>query len=163
MKFGLSATTRRPGECFLVKPDGRIAIFVSQHHADDVESASSGFIATQPLHIASCDRNDVQLLGCIDGHLRRHEAWVRMCLHFYEAKYASVPSDQVDLTSTMGRTEVLRDDTIALVSEVEVRFHLAATGRDKVLRIFSAKTPGRNVQEPRDESSEVEHIRLGNC
>ena len=81
-----------------------------------------------------------------------------MGLDFDEAKYASVPSDQVDLTSTMGCAEILRDDTIALILKMEVRFHLAPAGRHKVLWIFSAKTQGSGSPGTAREPGEAEHI-----
>ena len=124
-----------------------LPLVVSQHDADDIKSTSGTPITRQSPDVAPRDRQDVQPFVGINCHLRRHEARLRVGLDFDEAKYAMVPSDQVDLASVVRRAEVLRDNTIALVPKIEVGFHLAAASGHEMFGRRLAEMAGRISKE----------------
>jgi hypothetical protein len=146
MTLTLRMTARLPRVRSFIQPDCELAVFISQYDADNVEAASGSSIARQAPHVTLRDRQDVHFLGGIDGHLRRGEARVRLRLHFDEAQYAMVPSNQIDLAPVVRRAEVLGDDAIALVPEMEVSFHLATAGSHKMLRLRLSKMASGGVQ-----------------
>jgi len=157
IRLALRAVRSIPGKRAFKQPDRGFAALVSQHYAHDVEAAGGMPIAFQSPYITLGDRQDVQFLGGIDCHLRRHEAALCLGLDLNETEYATVPSDQIDFASIVRRAEVLRDNAIALIPEMEVGFHLSAAGGREMLRFLPAEMMRRIIQGTGDESGEPEH------
>src|SRR5271165_4231402 len=96
-------------------------------------------------------------LGCVHRHFRRHKACTRMGLHLDETQHAVIPPDHVDFTVLPCCAEISRDDAVSQAAEIEVRFHLTATGSSKVWRQLVAEVLRSCAQRARDNLREPYH------
>jgi len=145
-----------PSKRTLVQPDLR-PFFFCKYHAHHIEPARRNLLQPQLANIASCHRPDMTSLGCVHRHFRRHKACPRMGLYLDETQHPVVPSDHVDFAVVPRRTKIPRDNAIAQAAEIEVRFHLAATGSSEVRRQLIPKVLRSCPQRARDKSSEPRH------
>src|ERR1700683_2703121 len=101
----------------------------------------------------------------VDGGLRRLDSQRSTVLTLKKEKDVSVPADQVDFATELGRAEVSRHHDVTKLSQVEISFLFAPASGALVLREFIGREcverePAQGAEGVTGEQS-GNHCRLG--
>ena len=82
---------------------------------------------------------------------------MRQRLYFHEAKYAFVPTDDVDFAVVLCRAEILGNDAITEAAKVKVSLHFAAARGLEMSGLRLAEILRGRSQGASEQSNEPKH------